>query len=63
MAPEDRVDVGNLPSRNFFRQTNSIPGLDPSYDDDDRKKIPYSKPIPKSFQVNHQIDFIFKSER
>jgi len=55
MAPEDRVDVGSLPSRSLFRQTTSIPGLDPSLDDDDRKKIPYSKPIPKSFQVSFPI--------
>ena len=50
MAPEDRVE-------GFA--SSSIPGLDfhgPDESVNDRKKQPFSKPIPKSFQANWNTD-------
>ena len=50
MAPEDRVEG---------LSSSSIPGLDfhgPEDPISDRKKQPFSKPIPKSFQANWNTD-------
>lgn len=57
MAPEDRVESGPASSYgNYDDSSNSyssnIPGLDQEESSNDRKKVPYAKPIPRSFQAS-----------
>ena len=52
MGPEDRVESG-------LQLASSIPGLDVAAGPDpaqDKKKQPFSKPIPRSFQANWNTD-------
>ena len=58
MAPEDRVDLPGMSAGEFSRvppPSHITPHGNPRHhenfnDDSNRKKTPYSKPIPKSFQ-------------